>query len=124
MPIDPTRRISNWDAKYETERIKAVLDARRPAMLSRFTAVTPVLAEMEISVKQVLDGQGVATIRYPFYLDFGREVWALQGKGVSGESLKQEVAVLVAKWEARGLELPVLQAIRDDVFNVGAPSAP
>jgi len=75
-------------------------------------------------VKQVLDGQGVATIDYPFYLSFGRELWSLTQKQVSGESLAQEAAVLIAKWVARGLELPVLQAIRTDVFNVGAPSAP
>jgi hypothetical protein len=43
---------------------------------------------------------------------------------VSGESLAQEAAVLVAKWTARGLTAPVLQAIRSEVFNVGAPITP
>lgn len=122
--MDPTKRIARWNAKFDTERIKATLDALRPAMAANVQAVFPQLAAMETQVKQVLDGQGVAIIQYPFYLSFGREVWRLQRQELSGESLKQEVAVLVAKWVARGLELPVLQAIRDDVFNVGAPASP
>jgi len=122
--MDPTKRIAKWNAKFNTERIKGVLDDLRPSMAASVQAVFPLLVSMETQVKQVLDGQGVATIDYPFYLSFGREVWRLLRQEVSGESLKQEVAVLVTKWAARGLELPVLQAVRDDVFNVGAPSAP
>ena len=122
--IDPTKRIANWDAKYDTTRIKATLDAKRPAMLQSVTAVTPMITAMELQVKQVCDGAGVPTIQYPFYLCFGREMWALSRKDISGESFAQEAAILIAKWVARGLQQPVLQAIRTDVFNVAAPIAP
>ena len=122
--IDPTKRIANWDAKYDTTRIKATLDAKRPAMLQSVTAVTPMITAMELQVKQVCDGAGVPTIQYPFYLCFGREMWALSRKDISGESFAQEAAILIAKWTARGLQGPVLQAIRTDVFNVAAPIAP
>jgi hypothetical protein len=121
---DPTKRIANWNAKYDTARIKAILDEKRPAMLASVTAVFPMLTAMELQVKQTCDAAGVATIQYPFYLNFGREIWALTRKEVSGESLAQEAAVLIAKWTARGLTQAVLQAIRTDVFNVGAPIAP
>ena len=122
--IDPTKRIANWDAKYDTTRIKATLDAKRPAMLQSVTAVTPMITAMELQVKQVCDGAGVPTIQYPFYLCFGREMWALSRKDISGESFAQEAAILITKWTARGLQGPVLQAIRTDVFNVSAPIAP
>ena len=122
--IDPTKRIANWDAKYDTTRIKATLDAKRPAMLQSVTAVTPMITAMELQVKQVCDGAGVPTIQYPFYLCFGREMWALTRKDISGESFAQEAAILITKWTARGLQGPVLQAIRTDVFNVSAPIAP
>jgi hypothetical protein len=69
-------------------------------------------------------GAVVATIQYPFYLNFGRELWALTRREVSGESLCKEAAVLIAKWKARGLTEAVLQAVRTDVFNVVAPVAP
>jgi len=122
--IDPTKRIANWDAKFDTTRIKATLDQKRPGMLASVTAIYPMIAAMELQVKQVCDGSGVPTIQYPFYLCFGREMWALSRKDISGESLALEAATLIAKWVARGLEQSVLQSIRTDVFNVGAPIAP
>ena len=121
---DPTKRIAKWNAKFDTTRIKGILDDMRPGMLASVTAVFPLLTAMELQVKQTCDASGVPTIQYPFYLNFGREIWALTRKEVSGESLAQEVAVLSAKWTARGLTQAVLQAIRTDVFNVGAPIAP
>ena len=75
-------------------------------------------------MKQVCDGAGVATIMYPYYLNFGREMWSLVQKGISGESLAVEAAVLVAKWASRGLLQTVLETIRFDVFNVSAPAGP
>ena len=121
---DPTKRIANWNAKYDTTRIKATLDVKRADMLANVSAVFPMIAAMELQVKQVCDGAGVPTIQYPFYLNFGRELWALSRKEVSGESLAKEAAVLIAKWVARGLTSAVLQSIRTDVFSVAAPIAP
>jgi len=122
--IDPTRRIAKWDAKFDTTRIKATLDAMRPSMLQNVTAVTPMITAMEIQVKQVCDGAGSSVIQIPFYLCFGREMWSLTRKELSGEAMAKEAALLIAKWVARGLDTPVLQAIRSDVFNVSAPIAP
>jgi len=122
--IDPSKRIANWDAKYDTTRIKATLDQKRPGMIASVTALYPMIAAMELQVKQVCDGSGVPTIQYPFYLCFGREMWARSRKDISGESLAIEAATLIAKWVARGLTQSVLQAIRTDVFNVSAPIAP
>jgi hypothetical protein len=123
MP-DPFRRINKWNAKFNTERIKATLDEMRPAMLQNVQSVFPQIAMMEGQVKQTCDASGVSTIQYPFYLCFGRELWSLGRKEISGESAAQAAAVLVAKWTARGLAAPVLQAIRSEVFNIGAPITP
>ncbi len=122
--IDPTKRIAKWNAKYDTTRIKATLDAMLPDMKANVAAVTPMITAMELQVKQVCDGVGVPTIQYPFYLCFGRELWALSRKEISGETLAQEAATLIAKWVARGLQQPLLEDIRTQVFNVGAPVAP
>ena len=122
--MDPAKRIANWNVKYNTERIKATLDEKRPAMLANVTSVFPMITAMELQVKQVCDGIGVPTIDLPFYLNFGREIWALSRKEVSGETLAQAAAVLIAKWVARGLTQSVLESIRTDVFNVSAPVGP
>jgi len=125
MPNDPTKRIAKWDTKYDTTRIKATLDAMRPSMFAHVQAQFVSLASMENQVKQTLDASGVSVIQYPFYLCFGREMWHMTHQNeMSGESAAQAAAVQIAKWVARGLNQAVLQAIRTDVFNVGAPIAP
>ena len=122
--IDPTKRIENWDAKFDTTAIKATLDKKRAKMHERVSSVQVLLAAMELQVKQTCDALGAPTIQYPFYLCFGREIWALTRKDISGATMAEEAATLIAKWVARGLQQPILEAIRTDVFNVGAPVAP
>jgi hypothetical protein len=124
MPIDPTKRIENWNVGYNTERIKEILDIKRPKMYEHVQARFVSIANMEMQVKQVCDGSAVATIMYPYYLNFGREMWSLQQKDISGDSLAAEAQVLITKWVARGLVQAVLQDIRTQVFNVSAPVAP
>ena len=72
MASDPTRRIDNWDAGFDTERIKAKVDSKRSKMLERLSAVVPSMTAMEAQVKQVIDTAGVSIIQYPFFLAFGR----------------------------------------------------
>jgi hypothetical protein len=124
MPIDPVKRLENWNEKYNLERVNAILVERRPKMLEHMGSVVVALASMEQQVKQTCDASGVSVIQYPFYLCFGREMWAMIRREMSGESAAQAAAVLIAKWVARGLTQPVLQAIRSEVFNVPAPIAP
>ncbi len=124
MPIDPVKRIANWDEKFNLERVHAILTEKRPKMLQHMESVQVSLASMEQQVKQTCDASGVSVIQYPFYLCFGREMWAMIRREMSGESAAQAAAVLIAKWVARGLTQAVLQAIRTDVFNVPAPIAP
>ncbi len=124
MSMDPAQRIAKWNAKFNTERIKGVLDDMRDRMYANVQAVFPMLCAMELQVKQVLDGQGVVITSYPFYLAFAREVWSLKRKEVSGESLAIEVATLLGKWVSRGYSQSVLEAIRTQVFDVSAPVGP
>jgi len=124
MPSDPTDRIANWTAKVKPERSSDTVGVRAPSMKVNFNVTANQLITMEQQVRQVLNGAGVPTIRYPFYLCFGREMWALARRSITGESAAIEAALLIAKWVAQGLTTAVLQAIRTDVFNVTAPIAP
>jgi len=124
MPIDPVKRLENWDEKYNLTRVTAILTEKRPKMLEHMGSVIVALASMEQQVKQTCDASGVSVIQYPYYLCFGREMWAMIRREMSGESAAQAAAVLIAKWVARGLAQPVLQAIRSEVFNIPAPIAP
>lgn len=124
MATSGFQRFSKWDAKFDTERVKAILDDLRPGMLVEAQVVFDNIATMEAEVKQVLDGSGIATIMYPFYLAYGRELFRLQRNGISGESLALEAQVLLNKWVARGLTQSVLEAVRTQVFNIAAPVGP
>lgn len=119
---DPTKRIAKWNVKFDTERVKAILDEMRPTMLERVNSVFTNIVAMETQVKQVLDTEGVPTINYPGYLAYGRELWRLTRKEISGTSMQLEALVLLNKWVARGLTQSVLEAIRLQVFNVSAPT--
>ncbi len=117
-------RAQKYDAKYSPANLTRDLTVKLPKMTERFTAVTPMLVAKETSVKQVCDGAGVATISYPFYLCFGRELFALSRREISGESLAVEAALLIAKWVGRGLTQSVLVDIRNGVYGIAAPVAP
>jgi hypothetical protein len=123
--MDPTKRIANWDAGYDTTAMKAKIDKKRADMLSRVQAQVTSIASMENQVKQVCDLAGSSVIQYPFYLDFGRELWSMtHERELSGEAAAQAAAVLIAKWVARGLTQAVLETIRTGVFNISAPVGP
>jgi hypothetical protein len=125
MPIDPVKRLENWDKKYNLERINAILVEKRPKMLEHVTSAIVSLSSMETQVKQVLDSEGAGMIQYPFYLCFGRELWSMtHEREVSGEAAAVAAAVLVSKWTARGLGQAVLETIRTQVFNIGRPTTP
>lgn len=121
---DPTKRIFNWVDRMSLPAFRApvVTEAKLASMTETVNAVFTSLAAMETTVKQVLDREGVYTILYPAYLNYGRELWRLQRKEISGASLQLEALVLLNKWVARGLTQSVLEAIRLQVFNTGAPT--
>lgn len=73
-------------------------------------------------MKEVLDQEGVQTILYVPYLNFGRQLYKLSNQQhVSGESYAMAAKVLLDKWAARGLDPDVLAKVRTKVFNVGEP---
>lgn len=119
---DSTVRIANWAVKYNTERVKAILDERRETMLERYAAVVTELWAMEVQVKQVLNEQGIHTVHYVPYLNYGRELFKLsRQRGISGNSFALAAQVLLQKWAARGLDPDALAAVRSQVFNIPAP---
>jgi hypothetical protein len=122
MAIDPSQRIMRWNAKFKTDRVKAILDDQLAQMQGNVQAVFPMITAMELQVKQVLDGLGVSMAEYSMYLCYGRELWSLVRKEVSGETAAMEADTLRKKWVDRGLTTAVLEAIRTQVFNIAAPT--
>lgn len=118
MP-DKLRRFTSWNAKYNTDRIKATLDSMRPDMKARYDAAMNEVMANDIVVKQVLNGKGVSTILYVPYLSFGRQLWKLsREQNIAGDSLQLAAQALRLKWKAKGLDEDVLLAIQEQICSV------
>jgi len=124
MP-DPQRRIQQWKAKYTGPKVGLTVADILPTITPRMEAKALAITAMETEVKQVLDTAGVTTIHYPFYLDFGRELFRLTvTRLISGESAAIAAELLIVKWVARELTRSVLENIRTGVFNIPPPTSP
>jgi hypothetical protein len=116
---DKMKRFTSWNVKYNTERIKATLDAMRPDMQARYQAAMVSMMAIDTKVKQTLNVHAVSTILYVPYLSFGRQIWKLsRQQDISGESLQLAAKVLRDKWRARGLDADILLDVQKNVFSV------
>ena len=120
---DNSYREARWKAKFKTERIKSTLDDLKDQMAMNYSAVAGQINAMEMQVKQVINQNGVTTIFYVPYLNFGRQLWKMTRKEMSGETAAIEAKVLLEKWAARGCNPVVLARIRSEVFNIPEPGA-
>jgi hypothetical protein len=120
---DPNQRLTAWQIKTDTRRMKATLDTLRPDMLKHYEAAVASLCEMETKARQTLNAAGVHTIMYVPYLSYARQLYKLsRQQGISGESFALAAQVLLDKWAARGLDSAVLVRIRSEVFDIAAPA--
>jgi len=117
------RRIERWVAKTDPDTVCELLKKLREQMKNRQTLEQSLLVEVEIKAKTVLNGANVATILYPHYLNFAREVYSRR-KRFAGTSLAREVGVLLEKWVGRTLDRTVLERIRDEAMSVPEPPTP
>ena len=131
-PPDGTIRWEKWRSRFvrdgqgnlpqgsslQMERVLA-----NPAAVARIKASFDGIYAVETEVRQVLNGAGVSTIQYPYYLAYGRELWKLTNR-VTGGSAVLGAAALSAKWEVRGLSGAVLARIRHEVFSLADPAGP
>lgn len=119
---DITERVANWLAKYKPERLKQTLDELMPQMVARYQATVNEVWTIETKTREVLNASQVHTILYVPYLNYARQLYKLsRRRNISGDSLELASQVLLEKWQNRGLDPNVLNAIRRDVFSISAP---
>lgn len=88
-------------------------------MKTGFQAAINDLVPIEMQIQGLLNGYGdVPTIQYPFYLNFGREIWAKRNRGIAGDSLEAQAQSLHDYYEAYGLATLHLIDIAAVVFNI------
>ena len=116
-------RLAKWDLNYDPARIFEINSLYRTVTKQHAAEKFAAQENVELRVKQVLNGIGVSVKDVANYLCFGRTVWSQQQKH-HGEELAMEVQIQLDKWVARGLVQSVLESIRSNVFDVSAPTTP
>jgi len=119
--IPSEQRTENWVRKYNAARIKDMIDEGKATFTQHASQRFVELEQMELAVKQVLDSSGVQPKDVPDYLNFGRQLWKACRK-FSGSLLSNKAAIVLGRWTAEGLTASVLEAIRNEVFHIPAPT--
>ncbi len=114
------RRIQKWDANYAGEALSVKAGRLKDMMKSQIEEMYPALVSMEDRVKTVLDGEGVSTTHYPFYINFGRQCFKLS-REFAGDTLINRANIVLQRWVADGYTQAILEKIRDTVFTLVAP---
>ena len=121
--VPSEERSSKWNRKYNPERIKQINEEGKPTYYQHVQATNIALEQMELGVKQEVDGQDVPPRDVRDYLNFARQVWkACQHH--TGGVLANKVQITLDRWAAEGLGRSVLEGIRDRVFHVPSPAGP
>lgn len=87
-------------------------------MNANFREAAGRLAAVELAVKGVLTREGVMPGLNHFYMDFGQKVAQLKRKH-SAKVACNEADIAMEKWRQRGLDLNVLEAIKDMMLPCG-----
>lgn len=111
------QRIDKHAANYAPTTVGLKVAAQLGTMKSGFMAAVGPLVQVGFKIQAVLNKAGVPTIQYPFYLNFGREMWHLYSIGVHGPAFLDRATDLHAKYVSYGLATAELKVIAIDVFN-------
>jgi hypothetical protein len=119
---DDAARIATYVAKTVPTTVSLKVAAMLTTMKSSFAIAAATFVAKEIAIQGVLNGLGtVPTIQYPFYLNFGREIWGLSTRGIAGPGLLAMSISLEDKYEGYGLAAATLKKIALDVFTLIIP---
>lgn len=116
-------RSASYNSKTTAATVALIVAATLPDQRSNFAdpAGMSALVAKEQQIQGILNGltPAVPTIHYPCYLNFGRELWKLTRKGISGVALVAAAQGVRDKYNYKGfLTATTLDKIALDVFNV------
>jgi hypothetical protein len=111
-------RIASYLAKTVPTTVSLKIASVLTGMKSGFASAANSSVSMETQVQAILNDADEPTIQYPFYLNFGREIWKEIRVGIDGATLASVAQSLHDKYVAYGLKTAVLADIADAVFNI------
>jgi len=115
-----TERKDGYAAKTVAATVSLKVASRLSGMKTGFATAVQSLVPIEITTQGILNSTtpGVAVIQYPFYLNFGRELWGMRFRGIAGLALTAQAQALSTFYTAKGLTANTLIAIAMTCFNL------
>jgi len=117
MVVSGTRRAAKYAAKIVGDVVKNRIDAQKDAMVANATPEFAALATKEAAIGSYIDAQGINVMLKPFYMSYGRKLYALQKKH-EGLAYENEACIATFAWQRRGLAAAQLVYIANTLFDV------
>ena len=117
MVLSGARRGAKYAAKIVGDVVKNRVDAQKDNMVANATPEFNALASKEAAMGSYLDAQGINTMLKPFYMSYGRKLYALQKKH-EGVTYENEACIATFAWQRRGLNIATLIYIANTYFDV------
>jgi hypothetical protein len=119
---DDVTRIAQYNAKTVATTVGLKVASMLPTMKVSFAAMCNSFVAKEIAIQGQLNTYGdVPTIQYPFYINYGREIWGLNQRGIVGPTAVFMAISLTTKYTSYGLNSAHLKDLAVDVFNIIIP---
>jgi hypothetical protein len=112
------QRKDKYGAGYQAATVSLKVASRLSGMKTGFGTAVDSLVPKEQMIQGICNEEGVPTIQYPFYLNFGREIWSRIFKGIAGDALLQMAQAASETYTQKGLDNLVLLHIALDVFTL------
>jgi hypothetical protein len=118
MARDIDRVCEKYELKLRTGRMPGRVDGDREVQIAAFRRGAERAEVMRSAVAAVLDREGVVTIYWAYYYDFGRQLAKMQTKDWCLDTLRIEARMQLEVWVARGLKRSVLECIGLECFEL------
>lgn len=116
------QRTTSYNAHTVATTVGLKVASQLSLMKASFATQAASFVAKEIAIQAVLNAEGdVPTIQYPFYLNFGREIWSLTYRGITGPNLLAMATSLKTKYTSYGLDAAKLSTVALDVFTMVIP---
>jgi hypothetical protein len=112
------QREDKYLAGYQSATVSLKVASRLSGMKTGYGAAADSLVPKEQMIQGICNEEAVPTIQYPFYLNFGREIWSRTFKGIAGDALKQMGQACLETYAQKGLDNDVLIHIALDCFSL------
>jgi len=110
-------RASKYAKKIDSEVIKNRIDSQKESMVDQQRDYFPSAVEVEVKVKDLLDGE--SNFKIVYYIIFAKEIQKIIKKHGGGRSLigtqstmYQELEIMQEKWLRRGLDPEKLTQVK------------